>query len=275
MSDLTDLKDLTEGTEVVVETPAQPAAPLRQQELDQYGRVIIRKTPEEDSGFPPAPPEHLIVKAQRLLVRYERTGPAVFLSQLESQHIFDRALRRARLPLAFSQGFHPLPLLSFGRALPVGVAGEAEWFTIVLRERVDLPAALAGLNQGLPGGLRVTGLEDIPLNAKITDQTHEVYEVRCVGTKDGRAAFLPAWEAVRAAAVLPFVRETKKGVRSMDLRPFIAGIEALDEAGVRLELDWSTGYLSPPILCRAALAQAGLELAPQHFVLTKKALTPA
>ena len=243
-------------------------------ELDQYGRVIIRKTEEDITGIPPAPPEHLTVKAQRLRILYERKGPAVYLSQLETQHIFDRALRRAALPPAFSQGYHPLPLLSFGRALPVGVAGEDEWFTIVLRERVDTAEALLGLNMGLPGGLRVTGVEEIPVNAKVLDAVHDTYEVRCIApVSQGAqcAAFLPAWEKIRAMTTLPFVRETKKGMRSMDLRPFIADIIPLDDVTVRLELDWSTGYLSAPVLCRAALAEAGLELAPQHLLIAKKA----
>ncbi len=249
--------------------------PQRDQEshrvdLDQYGRVVIRTEDKDSSGFPPAPPEHLTRKVQRLLVTYERKGPAVFLSQLEIQHIFDRALRRGGLAPTFSQGFHPLPLLSFGRALSVGVESEAEWFSIVLRERADLDTALAGLNKGLPGGLRVVRLEEIAVNAKIADPEQEVYEVRFVGPEEQRPGFLPAWEKARSAEHLPFVRETKKGLRSVDLRPLLAGIEPLGEATVRLTLDWRTGYLSPPVLCRAVLAESGADHAPQHLLIAKK-----
>ncbi|MFR4119492.1 MAG: DUF2344 domain-containing protein [Bilophila wadsworthia] len=56
-----------------------------------------------------------------------------YISQLELQSCSSERLRRAGLPMAFSQGFI-LPLISFGRALPVGVESQAEWFSIVLRE---------------------------------------------------------------------------------------------------------------------------------------------
>ncbi len=247
-------------------------------ELDQYGRVKIRRAEVDSSGFPPPPPEHLTVKAQRLLVHYERKGPAVFLSQLEIQHIFDRALRRAGLAPTFSRGYHPLPLLSFGRALSVGVGSEDEWFSITLREKTNLTTALPALNKGLPGGLRVTRLEDVPVDAKLTDVAREVYEVRCVapeGEEVACAEFLAAWKKVEEASALPFVRETKKGLRSMNLRSFIAGIAEVDETTVRLELDWSAGYLSPPVLCRAALSEAGFECAPHRLLIVKKTASEA
>jgi radical SAM-linked protein len=69
-----------------------------------------------------------------LRIWYEKLGPASYLSQLELQRLFERLFRRAELPLAFSAGFHPLPLLSFGKALPVGVESREEWLNITLRE---------------------------------------------------------------------------------------------------------------------------------------------
>ena len=131
--------------------------------LDQYGRVIVRdqgekapapleqatsgsETPGEEAGSetqerrpadrspkpgtkskPPALAPHLIQKAAQWRIRYARQDAAAYLSQLELQHIFDRALRRAGIPLSFSQGFHPLPLVSSAElclwALPANASG--------------------------------------------------------------------------------------------------------------------------------------------------------
>ena len=86
----------------------------------------------------------------------------------------------------------------------------------------------------------MTRLEDVPVDAKLTDAEREIYEVRCAAPEGEEAAcagFLAAWKKVEEAAALPFVRETKKGLRSMNLRSFIAGITEVDETAVRLELD--------------------------------------
>ena len=83
---------------------------------------------------PPAINSALAVKAVRYRVWHTKEAEAAYISQLELQSLLERAMRRAGLPMAFSQGFHPLPLISCGRALPVGVESQAEWFSIVLRE---------------------------------------------------------------------------------------------------------------------------------------------
>ncbi|THB65709.1 MAG: TIGR03960 family B12-binding radical SAM protein, partial [Desulfovibrio sp.] len=81
--------------------------------------------PPPPPGRKPAPPklrEELTRKAAHIRLWYAKQGPAAFVSQLELQALFERAMRRAKLPLPFSQGHHPMPLVSFCRALPVGVS---------------------------------------------------------------------------------------------------------------------------------------------------------
>jgi radical SAM family uncharacterized protein/radical SAM-linked protein len=91
----------------------------------------------------------------RVRVVHDKTGPARFYGHLEFAAMLHRALRRARIPMLYSQGFHPLPKVSFTGALPVGVESEAESFTVMVPRHVrprDLAAALEGQ---LPEGVRV------------------------------------------------------------------------------------------------------------------------
>ncbi len=89
-------------------------------------------------------------------LRYAKKGGIRFFGQLEVSRAFARAIRRARLPITFSEGFHPHPKLSFGEALPLGMDSEVEEAWMVLAEKLDAQEVLERLNAGLPRGLTVT-----------------------------------------------------------------------------------------------------------------------
>ncbi|MDR1947325.1 MAG: TIGR03960 family B12-binding radical SAM protein [Desulfovibrio sp.] len=220
---------------------------------------------------PPELPEHLVRKAAQILVRYSRLGPAAYLSQLEIQRIFDRALRRAGLPMAFSRGFHPLPLLSFGRALPVGVESESEWFSLYLRAPYPAPDAVEALNAGLPAGLTVLSADPQPLARQSADAERESFRLECLDSRG--KAFAAAWERVGQSSSLPWLKEGKKGVRSLDARPFFVHIGTIPSGGtgarVNLVLDWSAGYVSPPALCIHVLDSVGFKADPAGMRMIK------
>ena len=118
---------------------------------DEEGRIICRT----HENKPPQIAPELAVKAVQYRIWHTKTGGSSYLSQLELQAILDRALRRADLPMAFSQGFHPMPLMSFGRALPVGMESRAEWFAITLRtpmSAAEVHTRLAAARPPRPAG---------------------------------------------------------------------------------------------------------------------------
>ena len=104
---------------------------------------------------PPRPPESPV--HTRVRVRYAKLGRLVALSHLETMHALLRAIRRARLPVSFSQGFHPKPRVSFGPALPVGIESLCEYLDLNLLGPADPADVLARLGPELPGGLRSRG----------------------------------------------------------------------------------------------------------------------
>src|SRR5262249_31050714 len=99
----------------------------------------------------------------RVRVSYSKLAEARFLGAKETATLFARATRRAGLPVAYSQGFHPLPRLSFGPALPLGIESEGEFLDLELIEA--LPAAEVGLRLGaeLPRGFIVSWAYPIDL----------------------------------------------------------------------------------------------------------------
>ena len=107
---------------------------------------MARRVPE---GPPPAP------VVQRVRIRYAKRGRLRFTSHRDFARAFERALRRAEVPMAYSAGFTPHPKISYVGASPTGVASEAEYLEIGLARAVDVEQLRAALDNALPDGLDV------------------------------------------------------------------------------------------------------------------------
>src|SRR5947208_1398195 len=94
---------------------------------------------------PPPPPV-----VQRLRVRYAKRNRLRFTSHRDFARAFERALRRAELPMAYSAGFSPHPKVSYAGAAPTGVASEAEYLEIALARESDPSALRSALDAALP-----------------------------------------------------------------------------------------------------------------------------
>ncbi len=179
-------------------------------------------------------PEQQAPPVQRLRVRYAKRGRLRFTSHRDFSRAFERALVRARIPMAYSSGFNPHPRISYAGASPTGAASEAEYLEIGLAEQVD-PARLAeDLDRSLPDGLDVL----------------EVVEATPGGLADRLEASrwqvdlpLPL-DTVEAAArefldrsTVSVERMTKKGLRSFDSRAAVLALEVTAyDGGSRLDV---------------------------------------
>jgi radical SAM family uncharacterized protein/radical SAM-linked protein len=118
----------------------------------------------------PAPALHGTRNGQgsrtRVRLCYTKRGPARFIGTRELAELFYRAARRAALPVTFSNGHHPLPRLSFGPAVPVGVTSDGELMDMELCDDVEPGAVAAALDLELPDGLRVIGAWAEPLDGR-------------------------------------------------------------------------------------------------------------
>jgi len=111
----------------------------------------------------------------RLRAEFSKTGVFKYLSHLELMKLIERALRRADVPLEFTEGFHPSPQISFGPALPVGVSGLKEYFDVIVSSRIinkrlnhkeSLRLIADSINKVLPGGVSLNKLFIVPLKAE-------------------------------------------------------------------------------------------------------------
>ncbi len=94
-------------------------------------------------------------QSHTILLTYSKLGLARFLGHLDILHAFHRAIRRAHLPVAYSQGFHPMPKVSFGRPIPLGTESLVEKAAMVLTEPIDMKQIAGSLNKTMPEGVHI------------------------------------------------------------------------------------------------------------------------
>ena len=104
------------------------------------GKIVREEEPRTDVRY-------------RYLIRFSKTGPAKYLGHLEMVSVFHRALRRAGLPLRFSEGFHPMPKVSFPEALPVGIESLDEMMQIELAQPVSSVEIMDVAERHTPPGI--------------------------------------------------------------------------------------------------------------------------
>lgn len=140
---------------------------FRERELCRHMLKNQRRGRIEERDWKPAPrPEYVEPPAvQRVRFRIGRHGEPRFLSHLELMNAWIRALRRAKAPMSYSQGFHAHPKVTFSTASPVGEESTGDYMDVVLKERVAPEELLARLDTALPDGLCVFEAFEVPLNA--------------------------------------------------------------------------------------------------------------
>jgi radical SAM-linked protein len=171
----------------------------------------VREQPEQQ-----APP------VQRLRIRYAKRGRLRFTSHRDFSRAFERALFRARVPMAYSSGFNPHPRISYAGASPTGAASEAEYLEIGLSEVVDPEAVRRELDASLPDGLDL--VEVVPsAGGSLADRLEaSVWEIAVSGVDE--TALAGAVERLLATDEVPVERMTKKGLRRFDARAAIVSL---------------------------------------------------
>lgn len=92
----------------------------------------------------------------RIVASLKKTGNAKYISHLDSLRVLHRSVLRADIPIAYSQGFSPHPLMSFATALALGHTGECEWIDVKMQEDMQVDEFIKRINPCLPTGYEVT-----------------------------------------------------------------------------------------------------------------------
>jgi radical SAM-linked protein len=164
----------------------------------------------------PQPEANQAPVVQRIRIRYAKRGPLRFTSHRDFARAFERAIHRAGVPIAFSQGFTPHPKVSYASAAPTGVASEAEYLEIGLRASVDPDELVRALDAALSPGLDV--LDAVVVHSGSLAERIEASHWRIELPGVAPAVARHAVAGFAAAVEVPVERLTKQGRRTLDAR---------------------------------------------------------
>jgi len=165
-------------------------------------------------------------------LRYSRGADVRYVSHLDILKLFDRACRRAELPVDYSEGFNPHPEFVFGMPLPVGVTSEAEYVDIKLYEKISNTDFIRRLNDSLPPAVRIMESKHLAertpniMKTVSASKYRVLVDFKCADVSD-------AFEKIEAELDLnrPLVvmKKTKSATKETDIRPMIHSIEFTDK----------------------------------------------
>lgn len=177
---------------------------------------------------------------QRLRIIFRKGAEARFLSHLDLMATLEYAMRRARLPLALSEGFSPRPRMSLASPLPVGYLGEHELLEITLRDTLPLERVRSLLGSALPGGIEIVEVLALDTTARkaaarVIAAIYRVDLPHAVPDLPARIALLLR----RTTLEIQQIRED--GTRNRDLRPLVRSLEAMSSTSIRMDVYLNEG----------------------------------
>ncbi|MBL8166113.1 MAG: DUF2344 domain-containing protein [Anaerolineae bacterium] len=168
---------------------------------------------------------------QRLQITFGKFDELIYTSNLDLAKIWERVLRRAELPILYSEGFNPRPRIQLASALPLGISSECEILDVALREPISLDGLAQRILEKSPTGLRVFDIREVPIRAQALQALIRSAEYR-IHFEDplDRAALAEKVQALLNADTLERERERKGSMVKFNLRPLVHDLY-VDEAG--------------------------------------------
>ena len=165
----------------------------------------------------------------RIRITFVKQGALRYTGHLDLHKLWERAARRAELPLAYSQGFHPQPKMNMAAALPLGFSSRCEVMDMKLEHDIPLDDLPTRLNRTLPSGLQVVEVEQVDerLPALQTQVESAEYEVTLTESID-ESEWKRRIESVMESNTLPRERRGKV----YDLRPLLEELRIMESDGL-------------------------------------------
>lgn len=183
----------------------------------------------------------------RIRITFAKQGALRYTGHLDLHKIWERSIRRAKLPLAYSQGYHPQPKINLAAALPLGFSSRAEVMDMWLNEEVD--DVVPTLQAHIPPGLSILQAEIVDdrepsLQSQViaTEYQIEITEAPQSGEAGSGSGLTEKIASVLETESIPRVRRKKP----YDLRPLIEELHATDNSHIHMRLTAREGATGRP-----------------------------
>ncbi|MFN8434775.1 MAG: TIGR03936 family radical SAM-associated protein [Anaerolineales bacterium] len=163
----------------------------------------------------------------RVRITFTKQGALRYIGHLDLHRVWERALRRADLPISYSQGFHPQPKMSLAAALPLGFSSRAEVIDVRLNEEIPTEEIFSRLKDNLPPDIKVTDVKSVDerLPALQTQVLSAAYDVHLTEPVIGSELTRKVEALMQAESI---IRE-RRG-KTYDLRPLVEMLSVITQA---------------------------------------------
>lgn len=208
----------------------------------------------------------------RVRIKFAKQGAMKFIGHLDVMRYFQKAIRRADIPIAFSEGFSPHMIMSFAAPLGVGLTSRAEYMDIEVKEAIPSGEALERLNRVMVEGMEVLSYRQVP-------EEKASKAMSLVAAADYTLVFREGYEPESGweEKLLKFygqdsiivTKKTKKGEREVDIRPLIYRLDVREGTIFMQVSTGSTDNLKPELVMEAFFAWMGLEISPYALLINR------
>lgn len=213
----------------------------------------------------------------KVRVKFEKYGPARFMGHLDTMRYFQKAVRRAKIPVAFSSGFTPHMIMSFAAPLGLGISSSAEYFDMELSEGVSSGGLsseelIRRLDQEMAEGFRVVGARKVPEGRKHNAMALTAAASYRVTFEEGCGLTAEDLEGFYAQPKILVEKESKSGPKTVDIRPGIYELTAEEGESfscIMLLAASSADHVGPKMVVKALAAHLGKDLRPYSYTVHK------
>lgn len=194
-------------------------------------------------------------------IKFRKNGVMKFIGHLDIMRYFQKAIRRAEIPIAFTSGYSPHMIMSFANPLGVGLTSDGEYFDIELTESIASKEAVRRLNEQMVNGMEIVSFVQIPDDKKSKGMSIVAGADYQSSVKNGSLPedLAEKLEAFYAQNEICVVKKMKKSEKEVDIRPMIYKLECRNGGIYMRVAAGSVQNLKPELVTEAFVRYLGME----------------
>ena len=200
-------------------------------------------------------------------IKFRKNGVMKFIGHLDIMRYFQKAIRRAEIPIAFTSGYSPHMIMSCANPLGVGLTSDGEYFDIELTESIASKEAVRRLNEQMVDGMEIVSFVQIPDDKKSKGMSIVAGADYLSSVKNGSLPedLAEKLEAFYAQNEICVVKKTKKSEKEVDIRPMIYKLECRNGGIYMRVAAGSVQNLKPELVTEAFVRYLGMEADAVNF----------
>ena len=208
----------------------------------------------------------------KLRIKFNKYGPVRFIGHLDVMRFFQKAIRRAGIDVAYSQGFSPHQIMSFAAPLSVGLTSNGEYMDVEVNSIVSCQDVKERLNSVSVPGIEVLSVKVLPEGAEnaMASVAAASYTVRFRQGREPKLSISQALPVFLAKEQILYTKQTQKGTREIDLKSGIYELSYENDCFTMLVCASSAGNVKPIQIIEALLQDNGEALMENALIITRE-----